>query len=220
MGISSPLTWPVEGWYTTQGQQNRPAIALTDQPSSNTSSKFCFFCSLFFPVLWSKVKRGQEDSICEFSLNNIRPGAIFQLFVQHYGAHPASREVSRELAAGLHSATIDYHSIRLRLGSTASGRDAGEEKVPKHSIANRRNAPKAKMETRDWKIIYGRFLSISTLAENCLITVSQQEEKGDGASTFVLTKVWDWLRVINEPTVCRVFKEKRRQIQCHHNELI
>lgn len=91
------------------------------------------------------MKRGQEDSICEFSLNNIRPGAIFQLFVQHYGAHPASREVSRELAAGLHSATIDYHSIRLRLGSTASGRDAGEEKVPKHSIANRRNAPKAKM---------------------------------------------------------------------------
>lgn len=83
--------------------------------------------------------------------NNIRPGAILQFSVHHYGAHPAGREVSRELAAGLNSATIDYHSIRLRLGSTASGRDAagGEKRGvnPKHprAASNRRNAPKAKM---------------------------------------------------------------------------
>lgn len=55
-------------------------------------------------------------------------GAL-QICVQHHSAHPAGREVSRELDAGLNSDTIDYHSISHRLGSTASGRDAaGEEK--------------------------------------------------------------------------------------------
>lgn len=76
-----------------------------------------------------KMKKGQEDSICEVFTNKMRPGAILQFCLQHYGAHPAGREVSRELDGGLNSATMDYHSIRLRLGSTASGRDAaGEEK--------------------------------------------------------------------------------------------
>lgn len=37
------------------------------------------------------------------------------------------REVSRELDAGLNSATIDYHSIRLRLGFTACRRGAVRE---------------------------------------------------------------------------------------------
>ena len=72
------------------------------------------------------MEKGQQERICEafFPPNNIHPGAILQFSVHHDGAHPAGREVSRELAAGLNSATIDYHSIRLRLGSTASGGDA------------------------------------------------------------------------------------------------
>lgn len=73
---------------------------------------------------------------------------LLQFCVQHYGTHPAGKEVSRKLAAGLNSATIDYHSIRFRVGSTASQERRGGRGVnPKHpwAGANRRNAPKAKM---------------------------------------------------------------------------
>lgn len=103
---------------------------------------------IFRFVSRSKVKKGQGESICGFLLNNISPGAVLQEWLQHYGSHPAGREVSRELDAGLNSATIDYHSIRLRLGFTACRRGAaGEEK--EECIPNtHKPAPIAEMHPR------------------------------------------------------------------------
>lgn len=103
------------------------------RPSSELIQHFIRVLLLLFFIfclgLWSEVQKGQQDSIRRGFLNNNSPGAILLLSVQHYGAHPAGREVSRELDASLNSATIDYHSIRLRLGSAACGRGAaGEEK--------------------------------------------------------------------------------------------
>lgn len=47
--------------------------------------------------------------------------------LQQRASHPRGREVSRGLDGGPNSATIDYHSIRLRLGFTACGRGAAGE---------------------------------------------------------------------------------------------
>lgn len=100
-------------------------------------------------MTWSKVKKGRRSASVKFFFTT-NPEDILQLLVEHYGTHPTGRG-QQELAGGLNSATMDYHSIRLRLGSTSqrercSGR--GEWRVnPKHpqAAANRRNAPKAKM---------------------------------------------------------------------------
>ena len=75
--------------------------------------------------------------------------------VQRYGSRPAGREVSGELDASLNIATIDYHSIRLRLGFTACGCSGrGERRVhSKHPQAatNCTNAPRAETVNRQFK---------------------------------------------------------------------
>ena len=104
-----------------------------DRPSPELIQHFiCVLLLLFFILdlgYDQKCKKGSRTASIWVFLNNNSPGAISLLSVQHYGAHPAGREVSRELDASLNSATIDYHSIRLRLGSAACRRGAaGEEK--------------------------------------------------------------------------------------------
>lgn len=49
-------------------------------------------------------------------------------------------------------------------------------------------------------------------------TESNRRENRQRAQTFVLTKVQDGLRVINEESICRVFRQET--IQCHHHEVI
>ena len=82
-------------------------------------------------------------------------------------------------------AAIDYHSIRLRLGSIAKNRAAGGDgkgERPKHprARANCRNAPLAKTVNRRSREIkqMGRSHDISRLVSNSPIAVSQQSERG------------------------------------------
>lgn len=81
-------------------------------------------------------------------LNNISNGAVLQQCVKHYGSHPAGREVSSKLEAGLNSATIDYHSIRLRLGFTACRRGAVGQKKEECVPNTHKTAPIAEMLSR------------------------------------------------------------------------
>lgn len=87
---------------------------------------FIFSCFM----TWSKAKKEQEDSICEvFFFTQNRPLGNFAALCGALQSSSCRQRGQQELAAGLNSATIDYHSIRFRLGSTASGRNAaGEEK--------------------------------------------------------------------------------------------
>lgn len=72
MGISSPLTRPVEGWYTIQGQQNRHRVAFTDHETLHPSLLPLFFCLL---VWWSEVKRGKRTGYVRFLFShNMSPG--------------------------------------------------------------------------------------------------------------------------------------------------
>lgn len=146
MGISSPLTQPVEGWYTIQGQQN--SQTLTDHTSSNTSSNFFFFYSLFFVMFhvqtWKKghlwVSFIQHNPWSSFAV------VIATLWFSSCGQRGQQRAGCRpeqcHYRLSLNQASIRIHCLQER----CSGR--GERGVhSKHPQAgtNRRNAPKAKM---------------------------------------------------------------------------
>lgn len=128
MGISGPLTWPVEKWYTIQGQQSRQPVPLTYRTSFNTSYNFhlVFFLLLFYSAL---VKRAWNN----IALHIMTPRLASERSVMTY--------------LGL-KRVIQHHSIRIWFWSTSSSRVGEWQADLKHSpsIGNRRNATVAKKE--------------------------------------------------------------------------
>lgn len=174
------------------------------------------------------IKSVKKDSRkrTEFCLNNICPGGAFAVLCatlwrsscRQRGQQSAGcRPEQCYYRLSLNQASIRIHRQRER----CSGR--GEREVnPKHprAGANRRNAPKAKMVNQRLKDNLGQISERQYSGRKVSNCSKPAKRKGRRAWTFVLTKVQDRLPVINESPVCRVFKEKRRQIQCHHGELI
>lgn len=75
-----------------------------------------FFVFVCFPG--SKKKMGVRGTFVRFKQH--KP---WGRFAAECAKKPEGREASRELDAGLNTTTMDYHSIKLRLGFTACRRD-------------------------------------------------------------------------------------------------
>lgn len=108
--------------------------------------------------------------------------------------------------------SLNQASIRIHCQQERCSRKGVNPKHPQAG-ANQRNAPKAKMVNQRLKDNSGQ-ISEHHYSGRKLSNYNKTAER-----TFVLTKVWDRLPVINEHTVCSVFTG-RRQIQCHCDELI
>lgn len=179
-----------------------------------------------FPCFMIKSVKKDSRKATEFVLNNICPGGAFAVLCatlwrsscRQRGQQSAGcRPEQCYYRLSLNQASIRIHHQRER----CSGRGEREVK-PKHprAGANRRNAPKAKMVNQRLKDNLGQISERQYSGRKLSNYSKPAKRKGRRAWTFVLTKVQDRLPVINESPVCRVFKEKRRRIQCHHDELI